>query len=78
MKKNEVRLLTYRIVPVLGLEGSLRLPSASVKFHASGKPYENKTLHNVVGVQEESLWREMLGLDKIEKIRSTLLKKRKK
>src|SRR3989338_1451064 len=59
MGRHEERVLTYKIIPVVGVQGNLKLSLAAVRFRINGKLRENKSFHTLIGVEEESLWKEL-------------------
>jgi hypothetical protein len=56
----ESRIFTYKIVPIFGVRGSIRLPKASAIFSAAGHTWEAKSFPATVGVSEvpaeDQLW----------------------
>lgn len=56
----ESRIFTYKIVPMFGVHGYIRLPKASAVFKARGRTWENKSLAPTIGVSEtaaeDQLW----------------------
>lgn len=56
----ESRIFTYKIVPMFGLNGIIKLPKASVVFESHGHKLENKSLAPSVGIAEaaaqDQLW----------------------
>lgn len=51
---NEARVLTYKIVPVFGVHGILRLPKASASFKWRNKQLTNKSSSPALGITAES------------------------
>jgi hypothetical protein len=54
LHKNEERILSYKIIPVFGIHGSIRLPRTSVKYHAGKKEVETKSLYANIGIEMDS------------------------
>ena len=52
--KNEVRILSYKILPVFGVHGTIRLPQASVCFMGRKKEIEIKSAFANIGVETEN------------------------
>lgn len=52
-KPREERVLMYKIVPVIGVHGRVRLPKGVVKFAANGKDYENISNFPHLGIEED-------------------------
>ena len=52
--KNEVRILSYKILPVFGVHGTIRLPQASVSFMGRKKTVEIKSAFANIGVETEN------------------------
>lgn len=48
--KGEERIMTYKIIPVFGIYGQVRLPRASVKFKKKGTILESMSSHASVGI----------------------------
>jgi len=51
LKNREERLLNYKIVPIFGVSGQLRLPKASVNFNLGRIPMQNKSFVTYIGVR---------------------------
>lgn len=54
LHKNEERILSYKILPVFGVHGTLRLPQASAEFERRNKKVEIKSLYTTIGIETES------------------------
>ena len=52
--KNEERILSYKIMPVFGVHGRIRLPQASVSFHRGKKEMEIKSPYTSIGIETEN------------------------
>ncbi|MFA4820454.1 MAG: CARDB domain-containing protein [Candidatus Aenigmatarchaeota archaeon] len=52
--KNEVRILSYKILPVFGVHGTIRLPQAAVSFMGRKKEVEIKSAFANIGVETEN------------------------
>ena len=52
--KNEERILSYKIMPVFGVHGRIRLPHASVSFHRGKKEVEIRSPYTSIGVETEN------------------------
>ncbi len=52
--KNEVRILSYKILPVFGVHGRIRLPHASVSFQRGKKELEIRSPYTSIGVETEN------------------------
>ncbi len=53
LHNNEERILSYKILPVFGVHGTLRLPQASVRFERGRKPVEIKSFYTTIGIETE-------------------------
>ncbi|MBI4167461.1 MAG: hypothetical protein HY515_00745 [Candidatus Aenigmarchaeota archaeon] len=51
--KNEERILSYKILPVFGVHGTIRLPQASVTFQRGKKQVEIKSAFANIGIETE-------------------------
>ncbi len=69
-KPREERVLLYKIVPVFGVHGTVRLPKAMVKFSVGGRDYENTSKLPHLGIEEDTHYSNVTVED--------ILKKRKK
>lgn len=54
LHNNEERILSYKILPVFGVHGTLRLPQASAEFMRGKKPVEIKSLYTSIGIETEN------------------------
>lgn len=54
MHKHEQRILSYKIMPVFGVHGRIRLPQASVSFSRGKKDVEIKSAYTSIGVETEN------------------------
>lgn len=52
--KNEVRILSYKILPVFGVHGRIRLPQASATFKRGKKDLEIKSGFAHIGIETEN------------------------
>ncbi|MBS3050779.1 MAG: hypothetical protein J4400_01385 [Candidatus Aenigmarchaeota archaeon] len=52
--KNEERILSYKIMPVFGVHGRIRLPQASVSFHRGKKEMEIRSPYTSIGIETEN------------------------
>ncbi|MCX6815633.1 MAG: hypothetical protein NT120_02165 [Candidatus Aenigmarchaeota archaeon] len=53
LKQNEERVFTYKITPIFGIHGTIKLPRASVIFEVNKKKIENCSTSPLVGLPEE-------------------------
>ena len=54
LHKNEERILSYKILPVFGVHGTVRLPQASASFTSGKKETEIKSLYTTLGIETEN------------------------
>ncbi len=54
LHNNEERILSYKILPIFGVHGTLRLPQASAHFERGKKPVEIKSLYTTIGIETEN------------------------
>ena len=54
LHKNEERILSYKILPVFGVHGTIRLPQSSVVFKRGKKDAEIKSGYANIGIETES------------------------
>ncbi len=54
LHNNEERILSYKILPVFGVHGTLRLPQASAEFVRGKKPVEIKSMYTSIGIETEN------------------------
>ena len=50
LHKNEERILTYKVIPVFGIHGTIRLPRASIKYKAGKKETEKRSFYASIGI----------------------------
>ncbi len=53
LKNREERLLTYKVSPIFGISGTIKLPRASAVFEVRGKKLEQKSFAYSIGLPEE-------------------------
>lgn len=51
--KKEERLVSYKIVPIFGVRGQIRLPRAAVIYKHKDREFENKSLYALIGINTE-------------------------
>src|SRR3989338_8838053 len=58
LNNHEERVLTYKIVPIFGVSGTIRLPRASIMFDVRGKKIEKRSFPHSVGIpdRKEDVW----------------------
>ncbi len=54
LHKNEVRILSYKILPVFGVHGRIRLPQAAISFRRGKKDAEIRSAFTSIGVETEN------------------------
>jgi len=63
LKHNEERIYTYKIIPIFGIHGTIKLPRASVTFEHNKKKWENKSFSPSIGLPpaaEGETWKKFL------------------
>jgi len=53
LKRGEERIVSYKIVPLLSVTGSVKLPRTSIAFNYLGKRIERKTMPVYIGIDPE-------------------------
>lgn len=54
LHKNEERILSYKILPVFGVHGTIRLPQASVLFKGRKREVEIRSAYTPIGIETEN------------------------
>ncbi len=54
LHKNEERILSYKIIPIFGIHGTIRLPRAGVKTTVGKKTFEKRSTYALIGVDMEN------------------------
>src|SRR3989344_1257888 len=54
LHKNEERILTYKMIPMFGIHGTIRLPRASIKYHTGKKETEKRSFYASIGIDMDS------------------------
>ena len=54
LHNNEERVFSYKIIPLFGIHGQIRLPQASVSFKKGKNEIENRSFFATIGIQMES------------------------
>jgi hypothetical protein len=54
LHNNEERLFSYKIIPMFGIHGQIRLPRASVHFKKGKNEVENKSFFAMIGIEMEN------------------------
>ena len=57
LKNKEERVFSYKIAPIFGIHGTIKLPRASVIFELNGKTFENRSFSHSIGlIEKEEPW----------------------
>jgi len=69
LNPREERVLTYKITPIFGIHGTVRLPRASAIFESNGKKIERKSIAHSIGLPEKRAedWQNAFKLKKKKK-----------
>jgi hypothetical protein len=55
MKKNETRIFTYKVMPIFGVNGTIKLPKASAEFKYTKRNVRNLSDEAEIGIVENGL-----------------------